>query len=181
MQNDFLSNYIIKPDGTVINRNTNRALKHYIMRNGYHQVTLYDMQGHNKKFLVHRLVATVYLPNGDNLPQVNHIDLNKDNNSVDNLEWCDALHNLRHARAHGVNIYTPERNAKISKARKGISRSADTRRKISATMIKNGTSRGANHPLYGKHLSADTIAKRTHSRYHKHKKALNCPYCQVTF
>lgn len=177
MKNHYLSNYIITPDGTILNRNTKRALKHYILHNGYHQVTLYDMQGHSKKFLVHRLVAMAFLPNDNNLPQVNHIDLNKDNNSVNNLEWCDALHNLRHARAHGVNIYTPERNAKISKARKGVARSINTRRKISATMIKNGTSRGYNHPLYGKHLSADAIAKRTHSRYHKRKKVSNCPYC----
>lgn len=177
MQNNYLSNYIIKSDGVILNRRTNRVLKHYVMRNGYHQVDLYDAQGHHKKFLVHRLVAMTYLPNDLNLPQVNHKDLNKDNNSVDNLEWCSALDNLRHARAFGIDIYTPERNAKISKARKGVLRSDDTKRKISATMIKNGTTRGANHYLYGKRLSAETIAKRTHSRYHKHKKVLNCPYC----
>lgn len=51
---------------------------------------------------VHRLVAMAFIPNPDNLPEVNHKDGNKLNNCVTNLEWCDGLYNMRHAWATGL-------------------------------------------------------------------------------
>ena len=60
---------------------------------GYIQVNLY-CNGKNKKCLVHRLVIEAFLPNPDNLPEVNHLDEDKTNNRVDNLEWCDRKYNL---------------------------------------------------------------------------------------
>lgn len=53
---------------------------------------------------VHRLVAQAFIPNPYKLPQINHIDGNKLNNHVSNLEWCDQSHNQQHAYDMGLNI-----------------------------------------------------------------------------
>ena len=62
---------------------------------GYLQVQLYN-QG-RKVYKVHRLVADAFIENKNNLPQVNHLDGNKNNNHVDNLEWCNNHDNLIHS------------------------------------------------------------------------------------
>ena len=64
---------------------------------GYLKVGLRKNKKH-KNLYIHRLVATAFLSNENNLPQVNHIDGNKHNNCVDNLEWCTEKDNSIHAR-----------------------------------------------------------------------------------
>jgi hypothetical protein len=59
---------------------------------GYLRVTLCK-NGNYKHFKIHRLVAQAFIPNLNNYPQVNHIDENRLNNHVDNLEWCTAKYN----------------------------------------------------------------------------------------
>ena len=72
-------------------------------RNGYVYQMLYK-NGKEKLLRVHRLVAMAFLPNPNNLPQVNHKDGNKQNNSVDNLEWCEQSDNMKHAYKNGLQI-----------------------------------------------------------------------------
>lgn len=69
-----------------------RILKPWIDNRGYKRIEL-----KNKKYLVHRLVAKQFIPNPKNLPQINHIDSDKTNNRVDNLEWCTNKQNCIHS------------------------------------------------------------------------------------
>lgn len=76
-----------------------RELHPIITSDGYLKVDL-TKNSETKKFYVHRLVAMQFIKNPDNLPQVNHIDGNKFNNTVSNLEWCTQTANLIHAKEH---------------------------------------------------------------------------------
>lgn len=62
---------------------------------GYLRILLWK-DGKPKLQSIHRLVAKAFIPNPDNLPQVNHKDENKQNNCVDNLEWCTASYNINY-------------------------------------------------------------------------------------
>lgn len=72
---------------------------------GYLQVTLCK-DGEVKSFLVHRLVALAYIENPENKPQINHVDGDKKNNSVENLEWTTAGENIRHSVSTGLQTNT---------------------------------------------------------------------------
>lgn len=63
---------------------------------GYLAVTLYDENGTRTTCKIHRLVAEAFILNPSNLPQVNHKDENKENNHVDNLEWCTNEYNYHY-------------------------------------------------------------------------------------
>jgi hypothetical protein len=78
-----------------------RPLSQKIDKYGYPAVTM-RVHGVNKYSTVHRLVAIAFIKNPLNLPQVNHKDGNKLNNSVDNLEWCTSGDNMRHAHRNGL-------------------------------------------------------------------------------
>lgn len=69
-----------------------KILSQSVHRQGYLKITLTDLDK-VKIYFVHRLVATHFLPNPNNLPQVNHKNEIKNDNRVENLEWCDAKYN----------------------------------------------------------------------------------------
>lgn len=80
---------------TVVSRPNPRMIKAELTHDGYVRVSLSN-HGVHKHFLVHRLVAITFIPNPNNLPQINHKDENPQNNSVDNLEWCTGMHNCNY-------------------------------------------------------------------------------------
>lgn len=99
---NFENCYKIDEYGNVYSLFYNRFLKQKIDKYGYPCIGLFkDL----KKYYttIHRLVAKTYIPNPNNLPQVNHIDGNKLNNHVSNLEWCSAKHNILHAYENKLN------------------------------------------------------------------------------
>lgn len=55
-----------------------------------------------KQFKIHRLVAIYFIPNPKNYPEVNHIDGNKENYSIENLEWCNRSQNMKHGYSSGL-------------------------------------------------------------------------------
>lgn len=83
--------------------------KHLLAQNpdhkGYLMVYL-SKRGKRKTFKVHRLVASAFIPNPNNLPQVNHKDENKQNNHADNLEWCDSAYNVNYGTANNRRVET---------------------------------------------------------------------------
>ena len=84
---------------------------------GYRYVMIELSNGKKKNCRVHRLVAQHFIPNPNNLPEINHIDGNKDNNQATNLEWCTHSYNNKHAFAIGLKkrpTYTNEQRKLIS-------------------------------------------------------------------
>lgn len=81
--------------------NVHKILKHSPNNWGYHKVQLYK-DGKSQMLYIHRLVASLFIPNPENKEQVNHIDGNKANNKVSNLEWATSKENLHHAEKLGL-------------------------------------------------------------------------------
>ena len=67
--------------------------------NGYMYINL----GRKKRMYIHRLVGEAFISNKENKPEINHIDGNKSNNKVENLEWVTSSENKQHAQDTGLN------------------------------------------------------------------------------
>lgn len=91
-----------------------RYLKKYKDR-GYEYATLYK-NGKNKKIAIHRLVAFQFIPNDKNKPHINHINGDKSDNRVENLEWCTPKENCIHAWENGLS-QTSNKMRELSKVK----------------------------------------------------------------
>ena len=120
-------------------------------RRGYLYVGLYK-NGTRKQYRIHRLVAETYIPNPDNLPEVNHKDENKGHNYIGNLEWCDREYNCnygtrteRQAKAVSKPVFCLELNI----------------------IFESATTAGKVLGLYQPHITACCKGSRkTHGGYH---------------
>lgn len=110
----YETEYLISNFGFVktIKFGWNKVMKPYTDKDGYKVVGL-TVNNKTKAQKIHRLVALHFIPNPNNLPMVNHKDINTANNHVSNLEWCDALYNIRYGIEFG-NINNKGENSSIS-------------------------------------------------------------------
>lgn len=108
------SNYEINEKGQVRNSSTRQVIKPTENYCGYLRVGL-RKAGKSRTILLHRLVAISFIENQNELPEVNHIDGNKLNNHVSNLQWCTRNQNMAHASESGL--------LKVRKSRGPISES----------------------------------------------------------
>lgn len=104
-----LDDYTITEDGEVINNKWNRKVKPQSNGKGYLRVCIAG-----KMKYVHRLVAEKYIPNPNNYSQINHIDGNKSNNRVENLEWVTNQMNRDHAVKNGLHAHGEVSYAKLN-------------------------------------------------------------------
>lgn len=103
--------YEIDREGNVYSIATTRSRRKGLIKPqdngiGYHRVNLFDTNGKAKKYYIHRLVAETFILNPNNLPEVNHKDGNKQNNSVNNLEWYTSSENQKHAYKNGLQVHS---------------------------------------------------------------------------
>lgn len=89
-----LAKTITRKDGEVKNL-SEKIIKPFLTKKGYKQIVL-TKDGDKKKHYIHRLVAQAFIPNPNNLPEVNHINEDKLDNEVVNLEWLSRIDNMRH-------------------------------------------------------------------------------------
>lgn len=93
--------YKISTYGRIINVNRNKLLKPKLGKCGYLRIGLYR-HGKYTNILIHKYVALRFISNPENKPQVNHIDGNKQNPNINNLEWTTRSENMKHAYQTGL-------------------------------------------------------------------------------
>ena len=101
--------------------------------------------GITKSVLVNRVIALAFLPNPLNLPQVNHIDGNKENNALANLEWATRRDNEKHAHANGLKTGRGSSNANVKLTAVQVLEIRSSDQDFVALAEKYGVSRSAIH------------------------------------
>lgn len=89
--------YRLYENGIIINIKTKRTVKHVLTPKGYFKVCLQNEESKQVNYRIHRLLAENFIPNPHNKPCVNHKDGDKQNNDLDNLEWCTDSENQQHS------------------------------------------------------------------------------------
>lgn len=148
--------YFVAPNGDVFSSKSGQMKKLNPFLDGrkkYLLVGIIDDSGQRKKVLVHRLVAICYIPNPNNLPEVNHKDRNTQNPSKENLEWCTRKENLKDS----YQTMSPVRNKRECRLYKGGTFVADFQSIHQAAMYAK-QNYGANATSLERYLQSGDIA-----------------------
>ena len=106
--------YQVSNLGRVKSVKRNKILSQKHNWDGYLRIQLWR-NNKNKYVSIHRLVAEAFIENPNKKPFINHIDGNKQNNNVDNLEWCTQKENIKHAFDNGLSTPCPKNWSRLSK------------------------------------------------------------------
>ena len=157
---DFTGLYQVSNFGRIRNLNYRKNGKIRILKpkkqpSGHLRVNL-PKDGKLINFYVHRIVATVFIPNLNNLPVVNHKDENKENNCVENLEWCTVEYNNQYSayQKKGKNYKKPRKTicVETEKVFNSVQESAEfygiSQRSIRACAAHKQKTAGGYHWMY---------------------------------
>lgn len=154
----FEDRYMISNRGRVWSYHKNALMSASVGSAGYPHLSL--REGGKKRYVdVHRLVAEYFIPNPLGLRYINHKDENKQNNNVENLEWCTQQYNSTYNNVH----LRPERLAKLRAVNLGRVPSEETRRKISEAHKGKPMSEKAR-----RRMSEVRIGKKLSDEHRKH-------------
>lgn len=116
--------YKVSNTGKIFSVVTNRELSVIQKKDGYTCISLCDKDHNKKQYRIHQLVAKAFIPNPNNLPMINHKNEIKNDNRVENLEWCNNFYNSNYGN----------RNLILSKKLKGVPKSKEAIEKRRMTM-----------------------------------------------
>lgn len=128
---NYEGSYAISNTGRVYSYYSKRIMATVISKHGYEKVNVYR-NGVRKTINVHRLVALTHIPNDSNLECINHIDENKLNNNVKNLEWCTFKENSNHG------TIKERKSESIRTSKLYLSSIKNKRKPVVAVSVSNG-------------------------------------------
>lgn len=145
---DGFERYLINSIGEIYDKKRQRNICQWVDNVGYYQCNLYDDKGKKYYKRVHRLIALAFIPNPYNYQQVNHIDGNKQNNNVENLEWVTNSDNTQHgydnnlykfkSRSHPIRVYTKQgKYLNTYKSIRSLCQELKLNRKTVTAILKN--------------------------------------------
>lgn len=141
-----------------------KILKPQKQSTGYYTIWL-CFTGVKKLAPIHRLVASAFIPNPENKPCVNHKDGNKENNNVDNLEWCTYKENTRHAWDNNLSVVTD--GLRKSASKNGISTSKKIVCLTNGKIYNSSAEAGRELGICNQNISKVLKGKRNHAGGYK--------------
>lgn len=161
--------YLVNHNGQIYSPKTNKFIKPALDKDGYEKVTLQN-SGEKEYWRVHRLVASLFIPNPDNKPEINHIDGNKRNNHFTNLEWVTTRENIIHSWESGLKHKNYNQDQLNEINRQAVKKHYDS---ISDIEKENRGKIGKSNNAYGKNYLKDKTDKERESIRQKKIAALN--------